>query len=195
MAVAVSREGRVIHELCQLAKEHAIAISLGLPRPGFGGVFRFPLALCSNGRVIGYTAEYLRAGGRNRLRGRNTGRAADFTRLTLGKKAAVGLCGDFWYEETIAQLNDLKPDIVWWPVYTDYSASEWNRTAKREYAKASWETQRPRSLRQFRMSGSADACGAARGGAALFENGFIKRGITGRARRDFDCGSFRSYRS
>ena len=29
MAVAVSREGRVIHELCQLAKEHAIAISFG----------------------------------------------------------------------------------------------------------------------------------------------------------------------
>ena len=39
MAVAVSREGRVIHELCQLAKEHAIAISFGFLEQDCGAFF------------------------------------------------------------------------------------------------------------------------------------------------------------
>ena len=74
----------------------------------------------------------------------------------------------------IARLNDLKPDIVWWPVYTDYSASEWNRTAKLEYAKQAGKLNVPVLYVNSVCLDQADACGAARGGAALFENGFIK---------------------
>lgn len=47
MAVAVSREGRVIHELCQLAKEHAIAISFGFLEQDWR-VFQFPADHRSN---------------------------------------------------------------------------------------------------------------------------------------------------
>ena len=73
-----------------------------------------------------------------------------------------------------SRLNDLKPDIVWWPVYTDYSASEWNRTAKLEYAKQAGKLNVPVLYVNSVCLDQADACGAARGGAALFENGFIK---------------------
>ena len=44
-------------------------------------------------------------------------------------------CSILWYEENITRLNELEPDIVWWPVYTDYNYLEWNNTVKFEYAK------------------------------------------------------------
>lgn len=56
---------------------------------------------------------------------------------------AIGLCGDLWYEENITRLNELEPDIVWWPVYTDYNYLEWNNTVKFEYAKQAGKINAP----------------------------------------------------
>lgn len=52
----------------------------------------------------------------------------------LGKRMVVGLCGDLWYDEHIDAINRLRPDVVLWPVYTDYNAAEWNAEIKQEYA-------------------------------------------------------------
>ena len=52
MAVAVSREGRVIHELCQLAKEHAIAISFGFLEQDCGAFFSSQLTIDQTGRIL-----------------------------------------------------------------------------------------------------------------------------------------------
>ena len=174
MAVAVSREGRVIHELCQLAKEHAIAISFGFLEQDCGAFFSSQLTIDQTGRILDLYRR-VSPGWKEPSAGKEYREGSGFHTFDfLGKKAAVGLCGDFWYEETIARLNDLKPDIVWWPVYTDYSASEWNRTAKLEYAKQAGKLNVPVLYVNSVCLDQADACGAARGGAALFENGFIK---------------------
>lgn len=174
MAVAVSCEGRVIHELCQLAKEHAIAISFGFLEQDCGAFFSSQLTIDQTGRILDLYRR-VSPGWKEPSAGKEYREGSGFHTFDfLGKKAAVGLCGDFWYEETIARLNDLKPDIVWWPVYTDYSASEWNRTAKLEYAKQAGKLNVPVLYVNSVCLDQADACGAARGGAALFENGFIK---------------------
>ncbi len=52
-------------------------------------------------------------------------------------------CSILWYEENITRLNELKPDIVWWPVYTDYNYLEWNNTVKFEYAKQAGKINAP----------------------------------------------------
>ena len=92
----------------------------------------------------------------------------------LGKKVAVGLCGDLWYEENIARLNELKTDVVWWSVYTDYSDLEWNHTAKFEYAAQDGKINAPVFYVNSVCIDKSDGCEAARGGAALFDKGFIK---------------------
>ena len=46
----------------------------------------------------------------------------------------VGLCGDLWFDESIDHIKVLNPDVVLWPVYTDYNFHEWNNTIKYEYA-------------------------------------------------------------
>lgn len=173
-AVAVSREAHVIHELCQLAKEHAAAVSFGFLEQDCGAFFSSQLTIDQTGRVLDLYRR-VSPGWKEPSAGAEYREGCGFHAFDfLGKRVAVGLCGDLWYEENIARLNDLKPDIVWWPVYTDYSASEWNRTAKYEYAQQAGKLSAPVLYVNSVCLDRADACGAARGGAALFENGIIK---------------------
>jgi len=51
----------------------------------------------------------------------------------MNKRITIGLCGDLWYDENIDSINELNPDIVLWPVYTDYNYDEWNKKIKYEY--------------------------------------------------------------
>lgn len=173
-AVAVSREDRIIHELCRLAKAHAIAVSFGFLEQDCGTFFSSQLTIDQTGRVLDLYRR-VSPGWKEPSAGTEYREGSRFHTFDfLGKRVAVGLCGDLWYEENIARLNDLKPDIIWWPVYTDYSASEWNRTAKYEYAKQAGKLRAPVLYVNSVCLDRADAREAARGGAALFENGSIK---------------------
>lgn len=55
----------------------------------------------------------------------------------MGRKFSVGLCGDFWYDENIEQVQKLGSDYVLWPLFVDDEtdgASNWGED-KYEYAK------------------------------------------------------------
>lgn len=96
MAVAVSREGRVIHELCQLAKEHAIAISFGFLEQDCGAFFSSQLTIDQTGRILDLYRR-VSPGWKEPSAGKEYREGSGFHTFDfLGKKAAVGLCGDFW---------------------------------------------------------------------------------------------------
>ncbi|MGG5461134.1 carbon-nitrogen hydrolase family protein [Clostridium sp. B9] len=48
---------------------------------------------------------------------------------------AIGLCGDFWYEENIVKVSKLKKDVVLWPLFVDFAIEEFEKQYKEEYAK------------------------------------------------------------
>lgn len=93
-----------------------------------------------------------------------------------GKTFAVGLCGDFWDDEKALRMKKLCPEIVLWPVYTDYDANEWNTMAKYEYEEQSVKIGNDVlyvnsvCLDEGREEG-------AHGGAAWFKGGKIERDI------------------
>lgn len=93
-----------------------------------------------------------------------------------GKRIVVGLCGDLWYDEHIEAINRLKPDVVLWPVYTDYSPDEWNAEGRREYAE---QAGRIRADVLYVNSFCLDRDGVeiARGGAAHFRGGRIVKDL------------------
>ena len=76
----------------------------------------------------------------------------------------------------IDEINRLRPDVVFWPVYTDYSAGEWNTSIKQEYAtqagKLHCEVLYVNSLCKDKLTEPL-----AKGGAALFRNGAIEKEI------------------
>lgn len=68
----------------------------------------------------------------------------------------------------------MEPDIVWWPVYTDYNYLEWNNTVKFEYAKQAGKINAPVFYVNSVCMDKLDNREIAKGGAALFDKSFIK---------------------
>lgn len=167
-AIAFSRDDPMIYEICEVAKEYAAAVSFGFIEKDGSTFFSFQMTVDRHGRVVDLYRR-VSPGWKEPFAGKEYREGGGFHTFDfLGKRVAVGLCGDLWYEENIARLNGLKPDIVWWPVYTDYSPSEWNRTAKLEYAEQAGKINAP-----VLYVNSVDR-EIASGGAALFDGGVVK---------------------
>lgn len=173
-AAALSRDDVVIREICGAAKEYSVAVSFGFIEKDCGEFFSSQLTTDKTGRIIDVyrrvSAGWKESFAGNKYREGDGFHTFDF----LGKKIAVGLCGDLWYEENITRLNGLQPDIVWWPVYTDYNYSEWNETAKLEYAGQSGKITAPVLYVNSVCIDKSNDREIAKGGAALFFKGFIK---------------------
>ena len=173
-AVAVSREDVIIDEICGRAREYSIAVSFGFIERDGDAFFSSQMTIDKNGRIIDVYRR-VSPGWKESFAGSEYREGSGFHTFDfLGKKVAVGLCGDLWYEENIAILNKLNPDVVWWPVYTDYNRSEWNNTAKLEYAEQASKINAPVFYVNSVCIDKPGECEVAEGGAALFDKGLIK---------------------
>ena len=94
----------------------------------------------------------------------------------MSKKIAVALCGDLWYDNNADAMRNLCPDVVFWPVYTDFNWEKWNADIKHEYA-AQAQKACDRVLYVNAYCKDKEGKEISRGGAALFENGLIIREI------------------
>ena len=89
-----------------------------------------------------------------------------------GKQIAVGLCGDLWFDENAEQIRKLHPDLVFWPVYTDYNSNEWNTSIKYEYAEqAAKACEKVLYVNSYCLDKDGEEI--AKGGSAFFVNGTI----------------------
>ena len=174
MAVSVSRKDRLIHEISEMAKKNAIAVSFGFLEKDRCTFFSSQMTIDKNGRMIDLYRR-VSPGWKKSFAGKEYREGSEFHTFDfLDRKVAIGLCGDLWYEENITLLNEAKPDIVWWPVYTDYSEAEWNNTVKFEYAKQAGKINAPVFYVNSVCMERSDDREIAKGGAALFENGSIR---------------------
>ena len=73
-------------------------------------------------------------------------------------------------------MKRLLPDIVFWPVYTDYNYNEWNETIKYEYAgQAGKVGGKVLYVNSFCIDKESDEI--ATGGSVLFRDGNIDKEI------------------
>ena len=174
MAVSVSHKDHLIREICGMAKKNAIAVSFGFIEKEHGTFFSSQMTIDKNGRMIDLYRR-VSPGWKKSFAGKEYREGSGFhTFHFLDKKVAIGLCGDLWYEENITRLNEAKPDIIWWPVYTDYNELEWNNTVKCEYAKQAGKINAPVFYVNSVCMEQSDDRESAKGGAALFAHGSIR---------------------
>ena len=89
--------------------------------------------------------------------------------LYKGRKCVIGLCGDLWdYPERFA----LGEDLLFWPVYVDWTPEEWEEGAAQEYA----DQANLCCAHTLYVNSICD--GDARGGAAYFVNGTVKEELS-----------------
>ena len=90
--------------------------------------------------------------------------------------AAFDAAHDTQFDENVKEIKQLRPDAVFWPVYTDFNSNEWNNTIKHEYAA---QANRFCKTVLYVNSYCKDKLGSdfAKGGAALFQDGTIRAEI------------------
>ncbi len=170
--LALPLDSPIVNEIKEAAKANGTGVSFGMLERDNENIYSSQITISSQGDMIdvfhrvspGWKEE---SANECYLEGNNF-HCFEY----MNKKIAVGLCGDLWFEEKVSEISALAPDIVFWPVYTDYAADEWNASVKYEYCE-----QAKKVCRKVLYVNSVciDQVGdeIAKGGSALFGNGEI----------------------
>lgn len=174
--IAVTPDDPVIRELCGAAGQSNVALSFGFIEKEGDRFYSAQLTVSRDGRVIDLYRR-ISPGWKEPFANAQYCEGDGFHAFSfMGRQIAVGLCGDLWYDDHVAAMQRLGPDVVLWPVYTDFTPDEWNASEKHAYAAQAGRFC-PRVL--YVNSCCLDKCGdgCAMAGAALFENGRIAREV------------------
>ena len=175
--IAVSKNSQVIGEIRSAAKEYAVAVSFGFIEKDQDYFYSSQITIDKNGEVLDLYRR-VSPGWKERFAGEKYREGSNFhTFLFEGKKVVIALCGDLWDDDNICKINALNPDVIWWPVYTDYNFNEWNNSVKNEYAEQVSKLSAPILYVNSLCIDKADEEEIAKGGAVLFDGGTIKEEI------------------
>ena len=171
--IAREKDAQEIMEIRTAARNYSVAVSFGFIEKEKDIFYSSQITFGKDGEA---TDLYRRVspGWKEKCAGEQYREGKDFhTFCFMGKKILAALCGDLWYDGNIRRVNELEPDLVWWPVYTDYHFSEWNTKIKYEYAKQIGKLHAPVLYVNSVCLDRQDEYGIAKGGAVLFEQGRI----------------------
>jgi len=174
--IAISQDDPIIKEICNTAKAHNIAVSFGFIEKTGAYFYSSQITIGSSGEIVDIYRRVspgwkLPKAGRQYLEGDGF-----HTFSYMNRTIAVGLCGDLWFDENISEINQLHPDVIFWPVYTDFNYDEWNSAEKYEYAEQAGKLE-GKILYVNSFCLDKDEEEIARGGAVLFIDGKIEKEI------------------
>lgn len=172
--VSISCDDPIIKEICAVAKDCSTAVSFGFIEKDNNLFYSSQITIDQSGHIIDLYRR-VSEGWKEKTAGKEYCEGEGFhTFVFMGKKIAVGLCGDLWYDDNLNSICALKPDQVWWPVYTDFNDIDWNETTKFEYAEQVRKIGVPVLYVNSVCIDKSDEVEIAKGGAALFYKGNIE---------------------
>lgn len=175
--IALTLNDRTIQEICLAAANYHISISFGFIEKADGCFYSSQLTIDQNGHILDLYRR-VSSGWKESFAGKEYREGKEFHTFSyLNKTIAVALCGDLWFDENVDAIKRLSPDLVFWPVYTDYNYNEWNNSVKYEYAEQAGKVGCD-VLYVNSVCKDKEAYDIARGGAALFAHGKIKQELS-----------------
>lgn len=174
--IAISQDDSIINEICSVAKQYATAVSFGFIEKTETCFYSSQITIGSDGRVIDLYRR-VSPGWKEPFAPDIYCEGKGFHTFSfMGRDFLVGLCGDLWFDKNIDQVKQLRPDVVLWPVYTDFNFNEWNNSVKYEYAsQANKFCDTVLYVNSFCKDKEGDEF--TKGGSALFRNGNISQEI------------------
>ena len=173
--IAIKVDSPIIQEICKYCHQFNTGVSFGFYEKDKSNIFSSQITIDKNGNIVDI---YKRVSStwKEEYANENYREGNGFHCFDLeGQKIVVALCGDLWFDENVKAINELNPDILFWPVYTDYNYEEWNNKEKFEYAKQAKKVNaKILYVNSYCLDRSEDA-GAAKAGAVLFINGKIEK--------------------
>lgn len=171
--IAVSVTDPAIQAIRKQAEECSVAVSFGYIEYADGVIFSSQMTIGADGQMVD-NYRRISEGWKEESAGSNYQEGQAFHAFEYrGIKYSVALCGDLWHEQNIEPMRSLRPDVVLWPVYTDFNYQEWNSQVKYEYAE---QAAKLGTTVLYVNSVCLDKDGdeIARGGAAYFQDGIIQ---------------------
>lgn len=170
--IAISKDDPIIKEICSAAQQSGIAVSFGFIEKADHCFYSSQITIDKSGNIIDLyrrvSPGWKEAFASDRYREGKGFHTFSF----MGKDVAIGLCGDLWFDEHVNEIKRLRPDVVFWPVYTDFNFNEWNNAIKYEYvAQANKFCETVLYINSFCKDQEGNEF--AKGGSALFQNGCI----------------------
>ena len=174
--IAISQDDPIIKEVCSVARQYAIAVSFGFIEKTEKCFYSSQITIDTNGSVIDIYRR-VSPGWKGFFANDKYCEGKGFHTFSFkGKDVVIGLCGDLWFDENVEEVKKLRPDVVFWPVYTDFNFNEWNTSMKYEYAsQANKLCETVLYVNSFCRDKEGDEI--AKGGSALFLNGHISQEI------------------
>ena len=176
--IAFSQNDLMIKEIAVAAKEYKIAVSFGFIEKEKDWFYSSQMTIDSDGKIIDIYRRVSPGWKEEFACDRYCEGKGFHTFEFYKKKIAIGLCGDLWFEENIRSITETHPDLVFWPVYTDFNYTEWNTAIKYEYAEQASKINAPVLYVNSFCIDKKEECEIAKGGAALFDNGKIVKEIS-----------------
>ena len=174
--MAITKDDLIIREICAVARQYSIAVSFGFIEKDEDIFYSSQITIDAEGRVLDLYRR-VSPGWKEKFAGERYCEGKEFHPFYfMGKKVVIGLCGDLWFDENIEAINALEPEMVFWPVYTDFNYEEWNTAVKFEYAEQAGKLS-CKVLYVNSVCLDKEGEEIARGGAVLFENGCIVKEI------------------
>ena len=165
-AMAISTDSGLFAGICHMSAKHSIDVLFGYVERS-GDALYSSCALIADGklhhnyrRISKGWKEYTKTDAHYR-----EGGAVEVFHYK-GKNCVIGLCGDLW---DYPARFDLGADLLFWPVYTCWTAAEWESRVKEEYAQQANRCC-PNALYVNSIC-DEDAFG----GAAFFERGTVRK--------------------
>lgn len=174
--LAISHNDLIIQDICSVASDYDVAVSFGFIEKSGDVFYSSQITIDSNGKVID---KYRRVspGWKEDFANEQYREGTGFhTFQFMGQKIVIGLCGDLWFDENIHEVKRLLPDIVFWPVYTDFNYNEWNESIKYEYSSQAGKIcSKVLYVNSFCIDKESDE--VAKGGSVFFRDGTIDKEI------------------
>ena len=132
--IALTLRDPLIEQIRAAARRHNVAVSFGFIEKEGDVIYSSQLTLGKDGSILDHFRR-ISPGWKEPFADGHYCEGAGFQAFTFcGRRLAVGLCGDLWHDENVQSMCALSPDVVLWPVYTDFHPDTWNTTLKQEYA-------------------------------------------------------------
>lgn len=170
--IAISVNNEIIDEIKNEAKINNVAVSFGFIEKEKEFIYSSQITISSNGEIIDVFRR-VSPGWKEPSANTKYIEGNNFHIFNyLNIKFTVGLCGDLWFDKNIELIKAIKPDVVLWPVYTDFSPSKWNESLKYDYCS---QANKICNKVVYVNSVCVDQPGEeiAKGGSAFFSNGCI----------------------
>lgn len=170
--IAIESDSAIIQEIADAARKNQVAVSFGFIEKEGNQIYSSQVTISADGEVIDVYRR-VSPGWKEAFADEHYMEGTEFHLFEYkGKQIAIGTCGDFWFEENIESVKALHPDVVFWPVYTDFHYHFWNTSEKYAYARQVSGIS-PYVLYVNSVCLDKDEPEIAKGGAACFSEGMI----------------------